>query len=228
MFTRPGDPAPNVRARDINTIDEVPDSSWFTNRIYAQPLTTDQVARGPEHDRGTGARVRWTVVRPKSAGFAPGFTVARQQGRDVVRRLRSEGASARRDGGCRRRDPAVLGARLQPGRVLHQPHRSASSSASTRRPRSRHVPGARRRLQMADVEAVLRRAAPEPDGTYRVIAGARRARQGRWPLQVLRHAPRRSERPRAARASAIAARTEGVRRVDQPRRHESRQHARHA
>ena len=35
MFTKRGDPSPNVRAKDINTIDEVPDSSWFTNRIYA-------------------------------------------------------------------------------------------------------------------------------------------------------------------------------------------------
>ena len=34
LFTRPGDPATDVRARDVNTIDEVPDSSWFTNRIY--------------------------------------------------------------------------------------------------------------------------------------------------------------------------------------------------
>src|SRR6476659_7505710 len=33
LFTKPGDPTPDVRAMDVNTIDEVPDSSWFTNRI---------------------------------------------------------------------------------------------------------------------------------------------------------------------------------------------------
>ena len=32
----PGDPTPDVRARNVNTIDEVPDSSWFTNRILAR------------------------------------------------------------------------------------------------------------------------------------------------------------------------------------------------
>src|ERR1700752_1721542 len=33
LFTRPGDVTQNVRAENINTIDELPDSSWFTNRI---------------------------------------------------------------------------------------------------------------------------------------------------------------------------------------------------
>ena len=28
LFSRPGDPTPNVRARNLNTIDEVPDSTW--------------------------------------------------------------------------------------------------------------------------------------------------------------------------------------------------------
>ena len=38
LFSKPGDPTPDVRAQNVNTIDEVPDSSWFTNRIYAKPL----------------------------------------------------------------------------------------------------------------------------------------------------------------------------------------------
>src|SRR5437773_1212936 len=29
----------NTRAGNVNTIDEVPDSSWFTNRIGAAPMT---------------------------------------------------------------------------------------------------------------------------------------------------------------------------------------------
>src|SRR5688500_14162685 len=33
LFGNPGDPDMNRRAMSINTIDEVPDSSWFTNRI---------------------------------------------------------------------------------------------------------------------------------------------------------------------------------------------------
>src|SRR5262245_16533386 len=35
LFGRPGDSVTGVRAKNVNTIDEVPDSSWFTNRILA-------------------------------------------------------------------------------------------------------------------------------------------------------------------------------------------------
>src|SRR5215208_3163686 len=35
------------RALDVNTIDEVPDSSWFENRLGARPMTTAEIAAGP-------------------------------------------------------------------------------------------------------------------------------------------------------------------------------------
>jgi hypothetical protein len=79
LFTQPGDPEKNVRARDINTIDEVPDSSWFTNRIYAQPLTVDDIVRGPNTDAGP-VPGRWTVTAAKAEGFAPGFTIHDNRG----------------------------------------------------------------------------------------------------------------------------------------------------
>src|SRR5262250_953810 len=40
----------NTRAGNLNTIDEVPDSSWFTNRIGTVPLTAVQIARGVNSD----------------------------------------------------------------------------------------------------------------------------------------------------------------------------------
>ena len=43
------------RAGNVNTIDEVPDSSWFTNRIGTRPVTMDEIRRGPGDDRGPGA-----------------------------------------------------------------------------------------------------------------------------------------------------------------------------
>jgi hypothetical protein len=79
LFTQPGDPEKNVRARDINTIDEVPDSSWFTNRIYAKPLTVDDITNGPNADAGP-APGHWTVTAAKVVGFAPGFTMRDSKG----------------------------------------------------------------------------------------------------------------------------------------------------
>src|SRR4030095_7712063 len=40
QFARPGDRA-SPRAQNVNTIDEVPDSSWFTNRILARPVSLE-------------------------------------------------------------------------------------------------------------------------------------------------------------------------------------------
>ena len=63
----------NTRAGNVNTIDEVPDSSWFTNRIGAGPLTAAQVARGVNSDTPPSPE-KWTLLREKSAGTNPGFT----------------------------------------------------------------------------------------------------------------------------------------------------------
>lgn len=73
-FGHPGDPTANVRAKDINTIDEVPDSSWFSNRAGKQVLTTADIERGPDTTRGP-APGQWTVSSAKSDGVTPGFTV---------------------------------------------------------------------------------------------------------------------------------------------------------
>src|ERR1041385_8713424 len=36
-----------AHAANINTLGEVPDSSWFTNRIGKQDVTIDQIVQGP-------------------------------------------------------------------------------------------------------------------------------------------------------------------------------------
>src|SRR5829696_9748477 len=79
LFTRPGDPATGGRARDVNTIDEVPDSSWFINRAYARPVSIAELTAGPNTISGP-ATGPWTVIRPKTSGFAPGFTVRDSKG----------------------------------------------------------------------------------------------------------------------------------------------------
>jgi hypothetical protein len=61
-------------ARDVNSMDEVPDSSWFTNRIGVRPMSIAEIARGPDHSPGP-APGRLTVVAGKSDGVTPGFQV---------------------------------------------------------------------------------------------------------------------------------------------------------
>jgi hypothetical protein len=79
LFAKPGDQTVNVKAQNVNTIDEVPDSSWFTNRIYTKPVTVEEITRGATTIEGP-APGQWTIIRAKSAGVAPGFTVRDQKG----------------------------------------------------------------------------------------------------------------------------------------------------
>lgn len=72
-FLKPGD-RENRRADNVNTVDEVPDSSWFTNRERLTPLTLDDYVRGPNVS-GPPAPGPWTVVSGKNDGITPGFTV---------------------------------------------------------------------------------------------------------------------------------------------------------
>jgi hypothetical protein len=65
------------RARDINSLDEVPRSSWFAPRIGAHLLTPQDVARGPSAQKPGMEleQARFKVWKVKSAGTAPGLMV---------------------------------------------------------------------------------------------------------------------------------------------------------
>jgi hypothetical protein len=77
-FLHPGDPT-RRRAANVNTVGEVPDSSWYTNRVSRGRLSIEELTRGP--DRGTGpASGPWTVVRGKSQGVTPGFVIRDARG----------------------------------------------------------------------------------------------------------------------------------------------------
>ena len=70
-FVMPGEHR-DVRAMNVNTLDEVPDSSWFENRIGRTPMPVEQVVRGP--DQRTIASIdHWIITAGKSSGVQPGF-----------------------------------------------------------------------------------------------------------------------------------------------------------
>jgi hypothetical protein len=78
-FGSPGD-ATAKRALDVNTIDEVPDSSWFTNRIGVRTIPIGELARGGNKFDPAEAREwdRWVVIGGKGpGGRQPGFRAER-------------------------------------------------------------------------------------------------------------------------------------------------------
>jgi hypothetical protein len=175
LFGRPGDPAENVRAKNVNTIDEVPDSGWFTNRILARPLTAREVARGPLVGDGP-APGPWTIVAPKAAGVAPGFTM-RDSRKDLwFVSLDANGFPEAATGAI------AVASRLfwalgywqaENHLVSVRPEDMVIDPKARFRPPSGQV----RSMRQGDLDKVLRRAHQSPDGTYRAIAA--RALPGR-------------------------------------------------
>jgi hypothetical protein len=69
----------NQRARAVNALDEVPDSTWFTNRIGTRPLSPDEIRQGPPGE-SPERHLPWTIESSKEAGTAVGFVVADSRG----------------------------------------------------------------------------------------------------------------------------------------------------
>ena len=72
------DPPPSGPALDINSMEEVPDSSWFENRIGRGGMTPADAARGA--DLVGPPRGPYVVIGGKARGNNPGFLVADARG----------------------------------------------------------------------------------------------------------------------------------------------------
>jgi hypothetical protein len=77
---------PGGEATNVNALDEVPDSSWFTNRLGRGALEPERAAEGPcegepplDPDRGP-----WLVVGAKPNGANPGFMIKASDGRKYL------------------------------------------------------------------------------------------------------------------------------------------------
>ncbi|HVF26752.1 MAG TPA: hypothetical protein VM943_00845, partial [Pyrinomonadaceae bacterium] len=70
-------------ALNVNTMDEVPDSSWFTNRNGRRGLSLEEIKRGPDVTTGPAAG-ELTVIRAKTIGATPGFWVRDSVGQTYI------------------------------------------------------------------------------------------------------------------------------------------------
>ncbi len=66
-------------AANINALDEVVNSTWFTNRMGMKQLTPLELAEGPAHGSdlaaGPDRSEPWTIIGAKTAGVTPGFRI---------------------------------------------------------------------------------------------------------------------------------------------------------
>jgi hypothetical protein len=159
----------NTRAQNINTIGEVPDSGWFTNRILPRRGSAAELTRGPNTGPAPNPE-RWVLVREKSSGYAPGFTARDGNGETWFLSFdppdAPEGATAAMTVaskifwalGYNQIETFITS--VDPRKLTIDP------TATMRRPNGKRTP-----FTKSDLEAVFERAARNTDGTYRAAAG---------------------------------------------------------
>ena len=178
------------RARNINTVGEVPDSSWFTNRLGVRAMTVAEMARGPDRSGGP-APGTWTVVGAKSRGITPGFTIADSRGDrylikfDPKRNLEMATAAEV----ISTKFFHALGYHVPENYIVtfDPPDLVIGRGATTKDVLGNEVP-----ITDADLARLLGRVAKNPDGTIRALAS--KFLPGRPVGPFLFHSTRRDDR----------------------------------
>ena len=161
----------NIRALDVNTIDEVPDSSWFTNRVGLREMSVDDIVRGPFADRAP-AEGPWTIIAGKTEGITPGLTVRDSAGRDYFVKFDPPSNPEMATGA------EVISTRFFHALGYHVPENYLAivrpedlriDPSATVRGVSGHI----RPFDGGDLAIVLDKAARREDGSYRVTASLR-------------------------------------------------------
>jgi len=157
-----------MRAENVNSVDEVPDSSWFTNRAGRLALSPADIEAGPNTTTGP-ARGPWIITSSKSDGVTPGFTVKDSRGERWFLKFDPPGYRAMSTG------TEVTVTKLMWALGYNVPENHIAYLRAEQLvvgDGAKFTPqGAKPRAMRADdVGNLLKRANQEPDGSYRVVA----------------------------------------------------------
>jgi len=70
----------SAQAANINTLGEVPNSSWFANRMSTRILSIEELVKGPNQGTGPDLSKPWVVVGAKTEGVTPGLRIKDARG----------------------------------------------------------------------------------------------------------------------------------------------------
>ena len=156
-------------AANVNSLDEVPNSSWFTNRIGLFPITPEQAARGPATSSGPDRSGIWTVVDAKTEGITPGFTIRDALGDHYVIKFDPPGYVG-----------MTVAAGVISARILHTAGYNVTEDFAVSFRREELVVGEDVEFELPDgtvkemndddLEAILARVERSPDGSWRAVA----------------------------------------------------------
>ncbi|MGM0574415.1 MAG: hypothetical protein ACQEXJ_01600 [Myxococcota bacterium] len=154
---------------NVNALGEVPDSSWFENRLGHRDMTVEEVAEGACGDDVLQPEGPWTVTSGKPGGANPGFVMEAADGRRYL--LKFDGLEqperATSADVIASRIYWALGYRAPCNATVFFPREilSLSDQATKEDSLGREVP-----LGSEDVEAILAMGVRTDDGRYRAVA----------------------------------------------------------
>jgi hypothetical protein len=161
----------DVRALNVNTVDEVPDSSWFTNRIGRRTMTVEEIVRGPDArqtfsldgfivsgDKGSGVQAGFRMIDPSDGNQMYQIELDPPSNPEMATGAEMIGTAFYSAFGYTTVE--VYLAEFDPATVVIAPNARMFDP----------LIGEKRPLTRLDLDRVLRRGARLPNGRYRVLA----------------------------------------------------------
>jgi hypothetical protein len=186
-ITRALESRPPRRALGINSLGEVPNSTWFENRIGVRDVPLAEIEHGPGDGKGPDLSKPLQVVRGKTSGATAGFTAEDASGARWLVKFEYPDHPV-----------AESATDIVVQRILWMAgyHVSENHVAYLRRDQIALADDAKikddlgrsRRMTSADLERTLARARPGTDGRYRVLASKFLPGKplGGWPQEGVR------------------------------------------
>jgi hypothetical protein len=154
-------------ALNVNAWDEVPDSSWFVNRIGRRTMPVEELEKGaPGLPPGSG---KWYILRLKTAGYTPGLHFRDAGGERFVLKLDLPAAPERNSGADK------IGSLITHAAGYYAPCNTivafrAEDLALDDKATYEDPLGRKRPMTENDLAEALARVSPRDDGTYRALA----------------------------------------------------------
>ncbi len=166
------------QASNINSYDEVPNSTWFNNRHHLDPMTPAEVKAGVDQTPGPDTSGILYVFRPKSGGATPGFWIEDERGDQYIVKFDPF------------KNPEMATAASAMGsRYFHACGYNVSQETIFRfRPENLRIrdgatikgaDGDKREMTMEDIESILGKVHVSEDGSIRALASLSLGKEGK-------------------------------------------------
>ena len=158
-----------THAVNVNSLDEVPDSTWFTNRIGVRDLSPRDLERGPNSDDGPDTSAPWTILGTKIGGVTIGFRIEDARGVQYLLKFDRKGLPETETGanvvvqrllwaaGFNVPEDTVV--RVERDRLVLAPDATVADTFGNERP-----------MTTEDLDEALAEVNPSGDGSYRALA----------------------------------------------------------